>query len=130
MNLRELVTKHGENFKSVVETELRRLATELPDFIYCTDGLGECLYNGPPAEIAGEVRSNPPSKGCIFGQALQALGWDDVVEMAYGGSVSELFMNYASNFIPPFDWRRVQTAQDNGNSWSYAIQKLPSPGQS
>lgn len=53
-----------------LETEVRRLATETPDFVYMTvinsdSGISRCFYQSKPEE--GKV-------ACIFGQALTNLG--------------------------------------------------------
>lgn len=119
MIILELIDKHGKSFVSVVEDELRRLAAEKPDFIYKDKGgQGICRYNGP-ASRGGVVFGNPCT-GCIFGQALQNLGWDDSSEMNYVGPIYGLIKDTPI----PSTWSDVQRSQDRGDTWSKAVTYL------
>ena len=124
MQLKELVAKHPTDFRLVVETELRRLAAASPEFVYCIDASASCKYNGPPVPHGGGPSLSVASKGCIFGQALQNLGWDDATELTLSSSSDYLFESIARDFTVPQNWTAVQNRQDLGDTWSAAILSL------
>ena len=102
-----------------VDTEIRLLAAESPDFVYNTrkEGSG-CYYH--KGVLGGE-----PNKGCIFGQAFQRLGVD--MSTVGGDNIStvwsEIHFSSPLGFQHcPEEWDVVQVSQDNGSSWSEAIQ--------
>jgi len=114
MKLQELVQK--PNFIELVETELRRLAKEKPDFIYNPSGKNVgCSYTGA-------ATNGPECDGCIFGQAFQRLGVDreDLKECTLVIS-HEL---RARGFESPKIWLTIQGNQDTGKSWGEAIKHL------
>ena len=121
-----------------VETVLRELAEESPDYRYNTSGQAkECYYD---QGIAGE----PESKGCIFGQAFRRLGviisdvQDNVVDLWNGdlamqaaeqamAGVTEVITDaeiVGGNNRVPSTWGNVQHMQDNGSTWGEAVKEL------
>lgn len=112
MNLRQL-TELPE-FQTRVENELRRLASENPEFVYGAP-MASCYYN--------RAANGQPGPGCIFGQALAALGWDDPIELSAKRRIDKLFNEY-TNFLVPQTWIGIQVAQDRGLTWAMATTKL------
>tara|TARA_R110002110_G_scaffold8326_5_gene41851 strand:- start:2283 stop:2762 length:480 start_codon:yes stop_codon:yes gene_type:complete len=125
-----------------VETALRELAEESPDYRYNTSGQAkECYYD---QGIAGE----PESKGCIFGQAFRRLGviisdvqenvvdlWNgdlamQAAEQAMTGGTPNLTEGITDaeivggNNRVPSTWGNVQHMQDNGSTWGEAVKEL------
>lgn len=129
MQLRDIAEKHGDQFVAAVETELRKLAAEQPDFKYRTaptDQFNEstCSYNGRCIDDEGRP-IGPECSGCIFGQALQRLGWDDKVELAIMDDIVKLMSEVAGvHLFRLGNWSRVQTTQDNGYTWAEAVAEL------
>ena len=109
-----------------VDTAIRVLAAESPDFVYNTrqEGAG-CYYH--KGVLGGE-----PNKGCIFGQAFQRLGVD--MSTVGGDGISSLWSethdvtNYLGGNCPE-EWDEVQNIQDGGGTWGEAIKSLPPVGQ-
>lgn len=136
MKLGEIAEKHGDKFFEVVEVELRKLAAEQPDFRYKTvNGSGSCRYNGPcraskrdsagkwaDAELLGSDCS-----GCIFGQALQRLGWDDERELKVVAGIIDVltgFVGIEAIENRTLKWSTVQLLQDTGSTWAEAVAAL------
>jgi hypothetical protein len=114
-SIKDIQEKLGENFVKAVNNELRKLADENPQFVYNPNGVGRCQYNGPARDVS-DAMVGPDCKGCIFGQALQRLGWDDSEEMGVFQPINEL--------IPecPSYWNGIQQDQDRGKTWEGSIQ--------
>ena len=123
MRIKDLRDKYKDQFFSVVEDELRRLAKENPDFVYNPTRVScGCHYNGP-ATITNDngktfVQVGPDCKGCIFGQALQNLGWDDKEELEFGESIYDLIPDCSTY------WDLIQYYQDTGKTWAEAVSFL------
>lgn len=131
MKLNEIVEKYPtpDDFIKAVEEQLLLLAKEQPDFRYSTsEELVTCRYNGPATltDLQGNKSlAGPDCKGCIFGQALQNLGWDDAGELRSGATVDYLLdhLVLSSNLLM---WRSIQNEQDRGKTWSEAVSLLSS----
>lgn len=122
MKLSDLANQHGDQFIPVVEAELRRLATERPDFVYKNENVsGTCRYNGPAVD--GDKVVGNECTGCIFGQALQNLGWDDPTELSRIIGIIQLIGD-KTGISSPDRWQRVQASQDCGATWSNAVSHL------
>ena len=101
-----------------VNTELRRLAKETPNFIYNPSGNGFCHYT------KGH-KDGPECNGCIFGQALQNLGVPKTEFPTQQTPIYNLWQNLTGT-KPPESWSDVQSAQDKGGTWGEAIKELDS----
>jgi len=104
-----------------VDTAIRVLAAEYPDYV----------YNNTCREVACHydrgVNGGAQSEGCIFGQAFQRLG-ADTHELAQV-DINELWSDtHGADRPAPREWVKVQTAQDNGETWGYAIRHLKAVG--
>lgn len=116
MKIGELVDVLGGDLISRVEAELRRLARENPtlrysDLALAWDTAPRCYYN--------RRGTGDDTPGCIFGQALKALGWDDEDELEQQLSIKAM--------IPvriPDSWEEVQQRQDAGQEWGFVIELL------
>lgn len=99
-------------FIAALENEVLKLAEEQPDFRYTTNEryLGQCFYH------TGSVHG-PECNGCIFGQALQRMGWTPTEETDFISSFIGL-----SETDPVLD--EVQRKQDYGQPWSLAVQPI------
>lgn len=110
MKLKDIVNQDPQSFGFRVNQELRKLATENPQFSYNPNGHGSCGYN---SDCKGS-----PGLGCIFGRALQALGWSDPDELNSPDSISNLFDHCG---LPDFrcheNWATIQYKQDQGILW-------------
>tara|TARA_R110002020_G_scaffold3253_3_gene14785 strand:- start:9316 stop:9684 length:369 start_codon:yes stop_codon:yes gene_type:complete len=105
-----------------VETKIRALAAESPDFTYNETGTSKgCHYHK-------EILGSKPNKGCIFGQAFQRLG---VETTGFGGSPIHLLWNKAHSDGQrcPGEWTEIQEDQDTGSTWGDAIKSLSPAGQ-
>jgi hypothetical protein len=106
---------------SQIETEIRRLAAEKPDFIYkVPEGRGSCVY-----------LPDDKQAGCIFGQAFIALG---IVVPTHENSVGIGTLFAESGLFTPDQilWlSRVQGAQDVTIPWGQAVkdadERKPAP---
>ena len=130
MKLKEVIEKFSteKEFIDAVEVELLKLIKDNPDFRYqeiekTKDWTLDqflnteeyisapgCRYNSGPSDYPGKCT------GCIFGQALQNLGWSDNVELNRILTIEDLFDIYAQ-FKVPSSWKTVQELQDNGCPW-------------
>lgn len=104
MKLLEIREKFNSDkeFVNAVDEQLKKLMTENPDFIYAEGG-EDCKYNsGPP--------SNPDlCSGCIFGQAFQTLGWNDIKEMDFDLNINSLLTQFISKEMKtPIYWCKIQ----------------------
>ncbi len=112
-----------DNFDpDLMEAEIRRLAEVYPDATYAStklpDGTSRCYYD------RGEVLNGPPELGCIMGHAarnvLPQFYAQDLVdgseEAAIGGMIGDI-----GEEVDFFLY--VQENQDNGMTWSAAVQK-------
>ena len=106
-----------------VDTAIRVLAAESPDFIYNTrDGQPSvgCFYHK-------EILGDEPNKGCIFGQAFQRCGVD--MDTVGGDSIDRLWNathgdGEEIDKTCPKEWEDVQRIQDSGSTWGEAIKSL------
>ncbi len=144
MKLKELFLtyKNQDEFVKAVNAELKKLIEENPSFCYVdkdviakvnnkihhaiASGNVSCKYNGPAVNSeTGEVIGNP-SSGCIFGQALQKLGWNDEFEMNRQHSINSLLGDYIGRdifcYVP--QWCSIQIDQDSGNNWGSLLSNL------
>ena len=123
MNLKEIVSeyKNHKDFIQALKDKLIEIGTREPDFVYnpFRTKVG-CCYNGP-CKMNG--RFGPDCKGCIFGTALQEMGWDSEEEMRSGKWIVSLLYYYA-NISLPRDFGEAQDLQDIGKSWGEAIKVL------
>ena len=128
MNLKEVVAKFDSELEFVKQlaVEVVKLGDENPDFIYNTSGrISGCHYNGPATLKTGNsstpIQAGPDCSGCIFGQALQNMGWDHDYEMKSTKTISGLIYDFGKTSFD-FDYlNRVQMRQDEGQSWGEAI---------
>ena len=131
MNLKEIVAKYPteQDFIKAVEEQLLLLAKEQPSFRYNTSGeLATCRYNGPAIkrnDYNEIVQVGPDCKGCLFGQALQNLGWDDATELKRGATIDRQ-LEFISDKSRLSLWRQIQGSQDGGKTWSEAVSVLTS----
>jgi len=131
MNLQGIVDKFPSklDFLEKLRQEVVRLADENPDFRYNTSGKkAGCKYNGP-ARSSDEL-AGPDCKGCLFGQALQNMGWDVEHELNYGGEIHSLLESISPEFADSISinsLQHVQTRQDNGTAWKEATRFIQEP---
>ena len=135
MSLSELVESLGvTEFKARLVAELDSLVKQNPDFVYITqdqldkNGLDpKCSYDsGPQLNTGGcgthfgayqyvpfEDNTDQQNKGCIFGQALRAMG----VDLSGNDSGIEFILTplVGINFARPC--RGIQGRQDSGEKW-------------
>lgn len=118
-----------------IVAEVRRLATEYPDFRYTTpSGAGPC------SNLTGGDSKYPELEGCIIGQAVRNLGF----EIPAGCNVWTVDQLLSRLYDPNWqvqwgvthrdlrgkqlDWLiTVQKAQDENISWAAAIQEADNP---
>jgi hypothetical protein len=124
MKISEVILSNGTqlDFFEKLRKEVVRLADENPDFRYNTsDHVVLCSWNGPA--IDGNKLAGPDCKGCIFGQALQNMGWDDEDEMNKTNSIRDLLTE--TELIKSCDESEIilelfsdtQNSQDSGYTW-------------
>jgi hypothetical protein len=104
--------------KKVIK-EVRRLASENPDYVYTNNkdenGRTICLY-----------LASADQPGCIFGQALTRLGVVIPIDLE-GRSIDFIFWRIGRIELPGadsalVDWcSEVQRGQDSGLAWAKAI---------
>lgn len=135
MQLKEIADEYGKNFINVVEIELRKLAAEQPEFRYriiptapsdgsaVSDHSFNCSYNSGCSDNRDKPLG-PECSGCIFGQALKRLGWDDPEELDSDEDIEDLLLTHTALNECPFAWFEVQAVQDKGGTWAEAIAKL------
>lgn len=99
-----------------VEAEIRRLAAESPDNVYRGGEDAGCLYT------LGTCTNG--SKGCIVGQALCRLGFEEQCkEMDRSGGQNADDMLRACNILGDYRWiNTVQGAQDEEMKWGEAVE--------
>ena len=128
MNLRKIVSKYGESFIPTLSNEVIKLGKENPEFVYNTSGGVEaiqCKYNGPPVDTKTNEIAGPPSSGCIFGQALTLMGWDDADEKDSQWSIVDILQDNTDLSIEKHHvFESVQDLQDRGMSWGKCIKPL------
>jgi hypothetical protein len=114
------------SFLTKIKEKVQTLAVENPDFIYNSNSIGQCYYNRGP-------EGGKESKGCIFGQALQNMGWNDSDELESRDSIAYILdvdanvkgcVSKTENSIYLNILSEVQTNQDHGKSWQEAIEPL------
>ena len=130
MKLQEIVNKFASNrdFLLAVKAEVVKLGKERPDFQYNPfKMIVSCSYKGScycVDEKLDEELKGPDCKGCIFGEALQNMGWSDPTEMSSVNQIQYLFEKtcgiHPSETVA-MDFDSVQSAQDNGKTWGEAI---------
>lgn len=116
-----------------VVNEIKKLAAEMPDFVYVADpehkiGSTGCSY------IYGGCNKYPEHCGCIVGQALKRLGIDVAEQhedapaslvLRYLGLSDRVgrFVHGANTMLRHSRWISVvQRQQDKGSSWSEAVE--------
>jgi hypothetical protein len=127
MKLAQVIAKYPDRaaFIKAVNEQLVKLMDENPDFKYTDKSLfvkgievATCKYNGPPT--TGLKTVGPPSKGCIFGQVLQNMGWSDNNEMSIMLGINSLLQfedAFGASWVDIGSWRSIQAEQDRGESW-------------
>ena len=139
MKLSEIVKSFNfqREFAQQLIQEVLNLAKKYPNFIYNPTRKGYCVYNGPAKDIDEKI-VGPECKGCIFGQALQNMGWNDLDEMKSPSSIEGLLRIHGGikymedlNQNPDDPSRKmiselgnVQINQDEGKSWSQAASNI------
>ncbi len=135
MKLSELVESLGAaEFKTRLIAELDGLVEQNPDFVYVTEdqlaksGLDpKCSYNSGPQLNTGrsegefgaykyvpfEDNTEEQNKGCIFGQALRAMG----VDLSGVDSGIEFILTSLVGINFARACRRIQGRQDSGENW-------------
>ena len=121
MNLKQLIEHYGGSDKFIAETEkrLRQLAQEKPNFVYQSFPNNDhnlCYYDRG-------ADNGPECSGCLFGQVLQQMGWNDITEMSVLMPIRQIFCELAQVSVP-MSWGCVQRAQDKGVAWKEAIKYL------
>lgn len=100
--------------------EVRKIAEEMPDFVYTTDDVSGCSYFG--REVG-----DPTGQCCIMGQAFKNLNVDTskinetpvltVGELIWGQVIPVTSLNESQ-----VEWLdHVQALQDEGSSWGEAV---------
>lgn len=132
MTLSEIILKYPttDDFLLAVANKVLEIADAQPDFRYVTSTQPNvtCRYNGS-ATPAG---SGPKCSGCLLGQALQRLGWNNKKELRCSMQFSHMLwstielkgharitalrlLNKLSN---------VQKRQDAGHTWDKCVTQL------
>lgn len=127
----------GDAFLKAVHKEVIKLAAEQPTYRYCYTGNMACKYNGPAAPLHYLDHVNPRpdettcdinAKGCIFGVALQRMGWADTEELNTLALIKDLMMEllddnfvYEEHRIQLDALQRIQNKQDAGMTWGEAV---------
>lgn len=129
MNLNEIIEKYEttDEFVETLKQEVIKLGTENSNFIYNPNNAGRCFYNGPAAKISVDGNKTivgPECKGCIFGQALQNMGWTDEHELSDTVSLRAILHNRNIYSETGTLLSIVQCRQDSGNSWGASIRPL------
>jgi hypothetical protein len=129
MKLKEII-KSYENvnlFLTDLRNKIYVLIEQNPDFVYVyrTEKEGHCNYNGPATDEQGK-NVGPDCSGCLIGQALQSMGWNDPEELNFFGSVFELIRDIGSVNLAPSnsilqDIRSTQRKQDRGYPWKMCV---------
>jgi hypothetical protein len=133
MRLKEIVAKYPthEDFLLAVAANVLKLADEKPDFQYSPELGYRCSYNGPASRNTHLPNPDygPECSGCILGQALQLLGWDETEELETRGVFEGLLEKWGG--MKPSGYNRlllvlrvVQSSQDTCSTWSKAIVPL------
>lgn len=110
-----------------VIAEVRKLAEEMPDFVYTPDidavkGKGSangCSY------IVGGCSNYPDCRGCIMGQALRRLGLsvpDNRDDLNVCKLLRHLFIIEGHTYSTERWLMTVQSKQDLGRTWSECVQ--------
>ena len=135
MNLSELVESLGATeFKARLVAELDDLVEQNPNFVYITQdqldksGLDpKCSYDSGPQINTGrskgefgayqyvpfEDNTDQQNKGCIFGQALRAMG----VDLSGNDSGIEFILTPLVGIQFARPCRGIQCRQDSGEKW-------------
>jgi hypothetical protein len=148
MNLKQIVNKFEshQDFLIELKKQVLKLASENPNFVYNPNYeqnkalkiRTKCKYNGPVVSVDKENKIQevvgPDCKGCIFGQALQNMGWTDSQQMNVTYNIKTILRNFAGVFQLEFvddqidvllsSFRETQNLQDSGNSWSNCVENL------
>lgn len=147
MNLKQIVDKFESHQKFLIELkkQVLKLANENPNFVYnpnyeqnkASKIRTKCKYNGPVVSVneKNEIQEvvGPDCKGCIFGQALQNMGWTNEIQMNSVYNIRVILRNFAGVFQSEFNdqndillysFRETQDLQDSGNSWSNCVENL------
>ena len=109
MKLSQLVAQ--EDFIQRMDEELLKLMEF--DFQYTEVKYAGCSYTGPA--MLDYCQVGPDCKGCIFGTALQNLGWDPSEKIPEGAYIKGL-IDWAGGAAPG-RWTNIQNAQDKGANW-------------
>lgn len=128
MNLDQVFKSYSSesDFIAAVNAELIKLCEENPEFVYAETSESVCSYCGP-ATCFDLKQIGPDCNGCIFGQALQKLGWDDKDELTFVGSIATLLNDLVTSYIvsTPSYWLEIQGRQDSGTKWGYLRKYIP-----
>lgn len=114
MKIAELKDLYGERFWGELFRKVAEVGDENQEFVYCTSG-SACHYDRSAGSECPE-----PGKGCIFGLALQRMGWTDPDELASQTGIQVLLRQELSNtpagICGAFAYR-LQAMQDTGTKW-------------
>jgi hypothetical protein len=131
MNLQQIASQFPscDDFVKALIQEVIKLGKEKPDFKYTNSAASVCFYNGPAKVYNNSTQeyeiTGPECKGCIFGQALQNMGWDDEKEMKLRVDIEDLLYSCVSEELKvPEQLLLVQRTQDVGPSWGDCIKLL------
>lgn len=145
MKLKEVVEKYSspEEFIKAVNRELIALAEENPDFVYApevipkSDFYNRCSYNSGAKiinkkdESVTHVKYETECTGCIFGQALQRMGWDNKSELGSEEGIiglihTQTYLSLRKDYTKTANlWADIQGLQDTlGRSWKSIIDEV------
>jgi len=130
MKLKEIVDSYltHDAFLQAVATKVLELADAQPDFLYAPTRGYTCSYNGPAIKVRAAAPHDygPQCSGCILGQAMKAMGWNDETELLLNSTFNNLVFNKAGLGLTPLRsiLNSVQGYQDDGNTWGMAVTEL------
>jgi len=139
MNIEEALNQFDtkEELIADIDGHLQDLAKENPDYNYsgCDPEVMssyhiKCRYNsGPYDDETQEFVEGKESKGCIFGQTLQRMGWDGKFSddmsgelgIEYDGIASILNSMSVLDYVDTCRYSEIQSEQDKGVVWGKLI---------
>jgi hypothetical protein len=129
MNLKEIAAQYKDYqaFLEAVATKVLELADAQPTFQYSPERGYRCRYNRRATRdiYTDSTEYGPECKGCIIGQALQLLGWDNSYELNRIMSVTTLLNEHVnpifSGLSLTLQLQLVQTNQDSSLTWGSSV---------
>ncbi len=106
-----------------VITEMRKIATERPDFVYVEQPMNEPERRTSGCSYVSASVGLSEGEGCIVGQALQRLGFDKAALQPFDGHVASAALTGLGVTHGEGDYwiDKVQSKQDTGSSWGEAV---------